>query len=272
MQQIGVSLLYVFRFVLTAIALYVTVRCFVMLMRKKVSVGSIGALYNAANGDRIEITGYETSVGRSKLCDIRLGYATVSRFHAVLSYRKGSFFVIDTNSKMGVFVNGVKIEKPTEVFNGDNIAFGNIPMKLICREDESVEPLDEKESRYIESVIADASLRKQKAKYDTDDVPTIFDGAYLYNEMNGEKLHLIGNSVIIGRDSSRCDVVLDYPFVSRVHARLFKVKGKWALEDLDSTSGTSLNGNKIERAQYLFDGDIISIGGMSFVYGEGGAK
>lgn len=272
MQQIGSGLFYILRFVLTAIALYVTVRCFVMLMRKKVSGNSLGALYNAANGDKIVITGYETSVGRSKLCDITLGYATVSRFHAVLSYRKGRFFVIDTNSKMGVFVNGVKIEKPTEVFNGDNISFGNIPMKLICSDDGSVEPLDAKEKRYIESVIADASLKRQKAKSDTDEVPNIFDGAYLYNEMNGEKLHLMGNSVIFGRDSSRCDIVLDYSFVSRVHARLFKVKGKWAVEDLNSKSGTALNGKKIERAQYLFDGDIISIGGMSFVFGEGGAK
>jgi pSer/pThr/pTyr-binding forkhead associated (FHA) protein len=243
-----------------------------MLMRKKVSGDTLGSLYNAANGDEIPITSYETSIGRSKLCDIRLGYATVSRFHAVLSYRKGSFFVIDTNSKMGVFVNGARIEKPTEVFNGDNIAFGNIPMKLVCKDDAQVEPLDEKESRYIESVIADASLKKQRAKTDTDELPNIFDGAYLFNEMNGEKLHLMGNSVIFGRDSSQCDIVLEYSFISRTHARLFKVNGRWALEDLNSTSGTFLNGAKIERAQYLFDGDIISIGGMNFVFGEGGAK
>ncbi|MBE6835602.1 MAG: FHA domain-containing protein [Ruminococcaceae bacterium] len=273
MEQLSSTLFYVLRIVLSLIAVFVLARCFTMLMRKKVSrASSFGALYNAANGDEIEITGYETSIGRSKLCDIKLGYATVSRFHAVLAYRKGRFFVFDTNSKMGVFVNGVKIDKPTEVFNGDNIAFGNIPMKLLCEEDEKVEPLDEKENRYINSVIADTSLQQKKARFDTDDIPSVYDGAYLYNGANGERLHLIGDSVIFGRDPSQCDLPIDNPYVSRVHARLFKHNGRWAIEDLNSTSGTYLNSQKLDRAVYLDDGDIISLGGSEFRYGEGGIR
>jgi pSer/pThr/pTyr-binding forkhead associated (FHA) protein len=204
--------------------------------------------------------------------DVKLGYGTVSRFHAVLAYRKGRFFVVDTNSKMGVFVNGVKIEKPTEVFNGDNIAFGNIPMKLLCKEDEQVEPLDEKENRYIESVIADTDIYGAKPKFDTDDIPNVYDGAFLYNETNGERLHLIGDSVIFGRDPSQCDLPIDSPYVSRVHARLFKHDGKWALEDLGSTAGTVLNGQRIAEAHYLVDGDRFSVADMSFVFGEGGIR
>ena len=272
MEQLTDNLFFILRIVLSAIAVYVLARCFVMLMKKKLPVKTLGVLYNAANGDEIEIKNYETSIGRSKLCDIRLGYATVSRFHAVLAYRKGSFFVIDTNSKMGVYVNSVKIDKPTEVFNGDNIAFGNIPMKLICEEDEQVEPLDEKESRYIESVIADTSLEEQKPRFDTDEIPNIFEGSYIINESNGEKMHLVGNSVIFGRDASRCDVCIDNPFISRVHARLFKVNGKWALEDMDSTAGTLLNGEMIHTAKYLFDGDRITLGSLEFVYRQGGVS
>ena len=259
---------------LAFIAVYVLARCISMLMHKKLSrASSLGALYNAANGDEIEITGYETSIGRSKLCDIKLGYSTVSRFHAVLAFRKGRFIIVDTNSKMGVFVNGVKIDKPTEVYNGDNIAFGNIPMKLLCPEDETVEPLDEKENRYIDSVIADTDIYKSKSKYDTDDVPSVYDGAFLYNENNGERLHLIGDSVIFGRNASQCDIPIDSPYVSRVHARLFKTAdGRWAVEDLGSTAGTLLNGNKLEKAQYLYDGDRIDVAGLEFVYGEGGIQ
>jgi pSer/pThr/pTyr-binding forkhead associated (FHA) protein len=266
-------MLYVLRFVLVFIAVFVLTRCIVMLMRKKISrSSSFGALYNAANGDEIEITGYETSIGRSKLCDIKLGYSTVSRFHAVLAFRKGRFIIVDTNSKMGVFVNGVKIDKPTEVYNGDNIAFGNIPMKLLCPEDENVEPLDDRENRYIDSVIADTDIQSSKPKYDTDDIPNVYDGAYLYNEANGEKLHLIGDSVIFGRDVNQCDVPIDNPYVSRVHARLFKSDGKWAVEDLGSTAGTYLNSQRLDCARYLGDGDVIDISGLEFVYSEGGIR
>ena len=273
MEQLITNLLNISRFVLSFIAVFVLARCFIMLMRKKISrSSSFGALYNAANGDEIEITGYETSIGRSKLCDIKLGYSTVSRFHAVLAYRKGRFFVVDTNSKMGVFVNGVKIEKPTEVFNGDNIAFGNIPMKLLCPEDENVEPLDERENRYIDSVIADTDIQASKPKYNTDDIPNVYDGAYLYNEINGERLHLIGDSVIFGRDPSQCDIPIDNPYASRVHARLFKVNGKWAVEDLGSTAGTLLNGNLLTQAMYLEDGDRLDVAGLEFIYGEGGIQ
>jgi pSer/pThr/pTyr-binding forkhead associated (FHA) protein len=173
---------------------------------------------------------------------------------------------------MGVFVNGVKIEKPTEVFNGDNIAFGNIPMKLLCPEDENVEPLDERENRYIDSVIADTEIYDSKPKYNTDDIPNVYDGAYLYNEINGERLHLIGDSVIFGRDPSQCDIPIDNPYASRVHARLFKVNGKWAVEDLGSTAGTLLNGNLLTQAMYLEDGDKLDVAGLEFIYGEGGIQ
>lgn len=272
MSNIPAAVFYAFRYILCFIAVFVLIRCFVMLMRKKIKISSLGVLINAANGDEITIDNYETSIGRSKLCDIRLGYATVSRFHAVLTYRNGSFFVDDTNSKMGVYVNGVKIEKPTEVFNGDNIAFGNIPMKLVCKEQPEVEPLDRNSDGYVESVIADTQLSRSKPRVDTGELPNIYDGAYIHNLNNGAKMHLAGSCVVFGRDASQCDVHIDNPYISRVHTRLFIANGKWAVEDLNSSAGTFLNGERITRPQYLFDGDEVSVGNFSFVFRQGGAS
>src|SRR5438477_13119255 len=47
--------------------------------------------------------------------------------------------------------------------------------------------------------------------------------------------------VVIGRSGS-CDLVVGDPTVSRVHADLRLVGGRWRIRDLDSTDGPWLNG------------------------------
>lgn len=64
--------------------------------------------------------------------------------------------------------------------------------------------------------------------------------------------------VIIGR-SSDLDMVLREDMVSRRHARIVIDRGQLVLEDLGSTNGSFLNGEKIQRAS-LTEGDRILIG------------
>ncbi|NLL22129.1 MAG: FtsW/RodA/SpoVE family cell cycle protein [Firmicutes bacterium] len=65
----------------------------------------------------------------------------------------------------------------------------------------------------------------------------------------------------IGR-SRLADIVLGLPFVSRSHAVLTFRNGYWSITDLKSKNGVDVNGRRIEKAEILRDGDIISIGGM----------
>jgi pSer/pThr/pTyr-binding forkhead associated (FHA) protein len=67
--------------------------------------------------------------------------------------------------------------------------------------------------------------------------------------------------LMVGR-SSRCDVVLADPTVSRRHARLRFRDGRWTLEDLDSMNGTSLNGRPVGRCE-LRPGDRLALGCLS---------
>lgn len=53
--------------------------------------------------------------------------------------------------------------------------------------------------------------------------------------------------------------------ISRMHARLFVQDEAWVLEDLDSTNGTWLNGERIHRAP-LEDGDVINVGHTIMVF------
>jgi pSer/pThr/pTyr-binding forkhead associated (FHA) protein len=64
--------------------------------------------------------------------------------------------------------------------------------------------------------------------------------------------------VVIGR-SSELDMVLVEDMVSRKHAKITVAAGKITIEDLGSTNGTFVNGEKIKQAR-LKEGDRILIG------------
>lgn len=75
----------------------------------------------------------------------------------------------------------------------------------------------------------------------------------------GAKFELRGkNSVIIGRNST--DLKLSDIMISRYHARLKEVDGRWYVRDLGSRNGTKLNGERLLRTQALREGDLIATG------------
>ncbi len=80
----------------------------------------------------------------------------------------------------------------------------------------------------------------------------------------GEKLGLGGSGIRIGRESSICEIVLANPKVSRLHAEVVSIDGKVLLIDRNSSNGTYVNDQKIDR-RFLQDGDIIYFGGRNAV-------
>jgi len=77
---------------------------------------------------------------------------------------------------------------------------------------------------------------------------------------------LTGVRAVVGRLST-CDICLSDVNVSREHAAFEREGAGWALRDLGSTNGTSVNGQKISR-QRLREGDAIDIGVTELVYHE----
>lgn len=63
----------------------------------------------------------------------------------------------------------------------------------------------------------------------------------------------------IGRSAGN-ELVLVDPEVSRRHARVVRKSGYFAIEDLGSTNGTFVNGQRINRLTALAHGDIIDLG------------
>ena len=68
--------------------------------------------------------------------------------------------------------------------------------------------------------------------------------------------------VRIGRDPGQCQLALQDPDVSSVHAYIGCRKGQWIIQDMNSTNGTYVNGEKITTAG-LKSGDRIKIGSVS---------
>lgn len=80
---------------------------------------------------------------------------------------------------------------------------------------------------------------------------------------SGEKIPVTHWESLVGRSVS-CDVVLDYPTISRRHAVLTRYDdGSWSVSDIGSKGGIRVNGADTDMCAVGF-GDVISLGGVDF--------
>lgn len=78
--------------------------------------------------------------------------------------------------------------------------------------------------------------------------------------------HLLSLSPVhIGRAESN-DIILEDDRVSAQHAKLSFEQGGFWIEDLDSTNGTYVNGERIREKIRLKDEDLIKIGAAIFKF------
>lgn len=78
-----------------------------------------------------------------------------------------------------------------------------------------------------------------------------------------DRFVLTDNETFIGRNKERCQIVLDDQEVSGVHAVIKKTKISCTLEDLNSSNGTLVNGERINKID-LSNNDEFVIGGTTF--------
>jgi pSer/pThr/pTyr-binding forkhead associated (FHA) protein len=80
-------------------------------------------------------------------------------------------------------------------------------------------------------------------------------------DLNVDPVTLVTDGLKIGR-LPNCELVLNHPAVSRLHAGITPAEGHFYLFNFSSSSGTTLNGRVVasESGEVLADGDVVQIG------------
>lgn len=168
------------------------------------------------------------TVGRSSSCHIVINNQNVSSAHAKFIVKDNTVTLEDSDSTNGTYVDGEKITSKV-VTKNSRITFSK-------------------------NYVFDWNKLEPFIKLSSGDIP-VQSEERLKTRIAHEK-----NIITIGRTSDN-DLVINNIKVSRKHAKLEKKGDQWFLEDLNSSNGTFINGNKIKR-ELVTPKDVITIGGV----------
>ncbi len=84
------------------------------------------ALLINASGEIFQIKTTSVSLGRAADNHVVFNSDRTSRYHALILFSEGVYIVRDLDSKNGVRVNGLPIQGQQPLYNGDELAFGDV--------------------------------------------------------------------------------------------------------------------------------------------------
>lgn len=182
----------------------------------------------------------EITIGRTEGNTIRLTERNVSRHHARLLKRNGSYIVEDLGSYNGVIVNGGRIDAKMKLSAGDQLGIGDYDLAF--------------QSDTAEIVPPSTPARPKSAP-----PPRL---VVLGEPAAGAEFSLSKPVVRIGRDED-IDIWINHKSISHEHAEVQVDDDKVTVFDLDSANGTFVNGIRASRA-ILEAGDIVELGQVRF--------
>jgi ABC-type multidrug transport system ATPase subunit/pSer/pThr/pTyr-binding forkhead associated (FHA) protein len=162
----------------------------------------------------------------------------VSDQHAKIVRLEDAFVLMDVESTNGTFLNGQRVERAA-LHDGDLIGLGAGGPEL--RVQVLTPDLAERLSQATVVIPNFAALARRRAE------------AVFVREVPLDR-----EEVVFGR-GPEADVRLDSPIVSRRHARVVRQGTAFRLDDLSSSNGTYLNGDRVEAA-VLREGDRFVVG------------
>jgi pSer/pThr/pTyr-binding forkhead associated (FHA) protein len=178
-----------------------------------------------------EIRTEDAIIGRDPALGVSLGSDEVSRQHARISWDGKSYWIEDLKSAGGTFVNGRRVGRE-RLRHLSVISLGRGPQLVFVLRTAEVRPVKRLGIRH----------------------------AFLIRDAPEGLPYEVGvGQVTVGR-SEACNLVLDSPGVSKLHARLERTVDQLVLHDLGSANGTFVNDTRVTQAT-LSDGDVVSFAG-----------
>ncbi|MBI5502339.1 MAG: FHA domain-containing protein, partial [Deltaproteobacteria bacterium] len=178
----------------------------------------------------------EFTVGRKEGNVIRLTERNVSRNHARILRENGRFYLNDLGSYNGTRLNGRRIRGKMPLSPGDEIGIGDYTLKIEA----------------LAAAAADTVSAPPPEPVQAPQLTVVIDGNPVAVHTLSDVPHVIGR----GDDAT---IRIDDVNVSRAHARLHLLQGRYFVEDAGSAGGIKVGERRV-RSKALDPGDVIDIG------------
>ena len=199
-------------------------------------------------------------------------WPTVSRQHAQLQFHHEAWFLEDSGSTYGTFLNGQQIKQPTRIDVGSRIQFGpDGPILVVTRIEKVLNRARESDETLIEEATrVPAQAPSKDLSPSIQARPTQAPKAQaqpVFVELSGlgtaklQRIELNKDVTRFGRDHA-LEGVIDAAaaVVSRRHAEIRRQNGRFIIVDLGSFNGTILNDKRIAEPELLHHNDRIELG------------
>ena len=123
------------RILMPVYAIIIVYQCYAAMRRRRRPEKPLVTLYNTVTGLNFLLFSGKIQSARSRASDIVVDDPAVSRNHCVLLRRASGWYICDTGSKGGTYVNGEEAVGRTRVLIDDVISVGNSQFQFLRGED-----------------------------------------------------------------------------------------------------------------------------------------
>ncbi len=226
-------------------------------------------------------------IGRDPNAQLFLGDPHIGRRHCEIVLDGQEFILRPISEKGQTLVNGDLVDSPRALRPGDVLSIGSVAIVVRAERETRTPPTESRVSIpeperssttpkletatpsspgiFAKSSITPNLQSKVEVAPHVDGDRTMVAPGELEHSGASMRIRLGNDDVTIGRDAS-CTVTIDDLMVSRKHARVATRGGKHVVEDIGSTNGVFVNGQRISERTPLAPGDHVDIGPYRLEY------